>query len=153
MGRFGDDTNPQRVDYATLHGLKQTTNSRNGAPDVFYFDSLIPFEPRVPGDELYKDQYMGLVVDGPFMNFNLFINETHDKYFVVIFGRTTPLRMDGFEHLCDKDKNWQKVTCKECGEEFELEDKEPHGDCPCCESLVHNPNFKYLEGNPEYELL
>lgn len=153
MGRFGDDTNPQTVDYLTLHGLKHGTQTPELSDErPYYFDSEMPFEATQPGETEHKDDYMGRIMNGPFKNFNLFMHRCN-RYMVLIFGRVTPLQQDGFEHLCDKNKTWQMVKCSVCGEETSVENGEAWFDCSGCETYTQNPNFKTLDGNPEYELL
>ena len=152
MGRFGDDTNPQRVDYATLHGII-AADAPLSDEVPYYFDSTETFKPRVPGDELYEDRYMGLIMNGPFKNFNLYSHKS-TGCMIVVFGHVTPLIRTCFEHLCDRRLDpVHNVTCKECGEIIPMYDNEPETDCTNCESYVRNPNFKPLQGNPEYELL
>jgi hypothetical protein len=117
-----------------------------------YYDPEISFKARQPGDAEHKDEYMGLIIDGPFMNFNLFNSIVDNRPFVMIFGRETKIQMEQLALICDKTMaNVQHIQCPYCEAQFPIMDDEPWGTCPDCESDVQNPNFQQLEGNPEYE--
>lgn len=153
MSRFGDDTNPQRYDYNTLHGINPDTKPQFSDEPPYYFDSEKPFTATQPAEPDYEDRYMGLIMNGPFKNFNLYAWRS-TGCMIIVFGRVTPLLRESFEHLCDKDlPPTQNITCPHCQEVIPMYDNEPETDCTNCEGYVRNPNFKELQGNPEYEAM
>ena len=67
--------------------------------EISKFDSNMPFMPINPTEELREDEYIGKIVSGPFVNFNLFDSGLYGGLYVIIFGRTTRLNKDYFEHV------------------------------------------------------